>query len=191
MNSHTSPYDHMSFVANSSSERTWVPRRMTDRLAVRRLVNINPGQPRTSSTAAPRKPQHHRLRSPRSESKSFSFLNQAHGVKRAIKEVREGGGAAAPARRAHGGTIDPARRARGGAAATARRARGGAAAPSREGEAAEAAPVQGGATTRGAPACSKSRLFGCLFSVKMLYEAWQSPGKLAIHLGVQLPLSPL
>jgi hypothetical protein len=25
------------------------------------------------------------------------------------------------------------------------------------------------------------------FSVKMLYEAWQSLGKLAVHLGVQLP----
>jgi hypothetical protein len=45
---------------------------------------------------APRKPQHHRLWSPRSESKSFSFLKQAHGVKQAIKEAGEGGGAAAP-----------------------------------------------------------------------------------------------
>jgi hypothetical protein len=61
MNSHTSPCDHMIFVPKSSLERTWVPRRMTDRLTVRRLVNINPGRPRTSSTAAPRKPQHHRL----------------------------------------------------------------------------------------------------------------------------------
>jgi hypothetical protein len=90
----------MIFVAKSSPERTRVPRRVTDRLTVRRLVNINPGRPRTSSTAAPRKPQHHRLRSPRSESKSFSFLKQAHGVKRAIKEAGEGGGVAAPARRA-------------------------------------------------------------------------------------------
>jgi hypothetical protein len=96
MNSHTSPYDHMIFVAKSSPERTRVPRRVTDRLTVRRLVNINPGRPRTSSTAAPRKPQHHRLRSPRSESKSFSFLKQAHGVKRANKEAGEGGGAVAP-----------------------------------------------------------------------------------------------
>jgi hypothetical protein len=29
------------------------------------------------------------------------------------------------------------------------------------------------------------------FSVKMLYKAWQSLGKLAVHLGVQRPPSPL
>jgi hypothetical protein len=29
------------------------------------------------------------------------------------------------------------------------------------------------------------------FSVKMLYEAWQSHGKVAVHLGVQRPPSPL
>jgi hypothetical protein len=29
------------------------------------------------------------------------------------------------------------------------------------------------------------------FSVKMLYEAWQSLAKLAVHLGVQRPTSPL
>jgi hypothetical protein len=91
MNTHTSSCDHMIFVAKSSPERTRVPRRVTDRLTVRHLVNINPGRPRTSSTAAPRKPQHHCLRSPRSESKSFSFLKQTHGVKRAIKEAGEGG----------------------------------------------------------------------------------------------------
>jgi hypothetical protein len=107
MNSHTSPCDHMIFVAKSSPERTRVPRRMTDRLTVRRLVNINPGRPRTSSTVAPRKPQHHRLRSPRNESKSFPFLKQAHGVKRAIKEVGEGGGVTAPARRTQGGAAEP------------------------------------------------------------------------------------
>jgi hypothetical protein len=96
MNSHTSPCDHMIlFVAKSSPERTWVPRRVTDRLTVRRLVNINRGWPRTLSTATLRKPQHHRLRSPRSESKSF-FLKQAHGVKLAIQEAGKGGGAAAP-----------------------------------------------------------------------------------------------
>jgi hypothetical protein len=67
---------------------------VTDRLTVRRLVNINLGRPRTSSTAVPRKPQHHHLRSPRSESKSFSFLKQAQGIKRAIKAAGEGGGAA-------------------------------------------------------------------------------------------------
>jgi hypothetical protein len=111
MNCHTSPCDHMIFVTKSSLERTWVPRRETDRLTVRRLFNINPGRPRTSSTAAPRKPQHHRLQSPRSESKRFSFLKQAHGVKQAIKEAGKGGGAAAPARRARGGAATPARRA--------------------------------------------------------------------------------
>jgi hypothetical protein len=120
MNNHTSPCDHMIFVAKSSPEQTRVPRRVTDLLTVRRLVNINPGRARTSSTAAPRKPQHHRPRSPRSESKSFSFLKQAHGVKRAIKEAGEGGGAPAPARRARGGATAPVCRARGGAAAPAR-----------------------------------------------------------------------
>jgi hypothetical protein len=112
MNSHASPCDHMIFVAKSSPERTRVPRRVIDRLTVRSLVNINPGWPRTSSTAAQRKPQHHRLRSPRSESKSFFFLKQAHGIKRAIKEARQGGGAATPARRARGGVAAPACRAR-------------------------------------------------------------------------------
>jgi hypothetical protein len=120
MNSHTSPCDYMIFVAKSSPERTQVPRRVTNRLTVRRLVNINPGRPRTSSTAAPRKPQHHRLRSPRSESKSFSLLKQVHGVKRAIKEAGEGGGAAAPARRARGGAAAPARRGEVAEAASAR-----------------------------------------------------------------------
>jgi hypothetical protein len=111
MNSHTCPCDHMIFVTKSSPERTRVPRHVIDRLTVHRIVNINPVRSRISSTVAPRKPQHHRLRSPKSESKSFSFLKQAHGVKRAIKEAGEGGGAAAPARRAQGGASDPARRA--------------------------------------------------------------------------------
>jgi hypothetical protein len=89
-----SPCDYMTlFVAKSSPERTRVPRRVTDRVTVRCLVNTNPGRPRTSSTAAPRKPQHHRLRSPRSESQSFFFLKRVHGiVKRAIQEAEEGGG---------------------------------------------------------------------------------------------------
>jgi hypothetical protein len=51
MNSHTSPCDHMIFVAKTSPEQTRVPRHVTDCLTVRRLVNINPGRPRTSSTA--------------------------------------------------------------------------------------------------------------------------------------------
>jgi hypothetical protein len=110
MNSHTSYYNHMTlFVAKSSPEQTRVPRRVTDRLMVRRLVSINPGRPRTSSTVTPRKPQHHRLWSPRSESKSFFFLKRAHGVKRAIQEAGEGRGVAAPARRALGGAAAPAR----------------------------------------------------------------------------------
>jgi hypothetical protein len=114
MNSHTSSCDHMIFVAKSSPQRKRVPRRVTDRLTVHRLVNINPGQPRTSSTAAPRKLHHHRLWFPRSESKRFSFLKQAYGIKRAIKEAGEGGGAAAPAR---GGEAAEATPAQGGAAA--------------------------------------------------------------------------
>jgi hypothetical protein len=93
MNIHTSLCDHMTFLAKCSPERTRVRRRVTGCLTVRRVVNINPGRPRTSSTAAPRKPQHHRLQSPRSESKSFFFLKRAHGiVKRAIQEAGEGGG---------------------------------------------------------------------------------------------------
>jgi hypothetical protein len=170
MNSHTSPCDHMIFVSKSSPERARVPRRVTDRLTVRRLVNINLGRPITSSTAAPRKPQHHRLRSPRSESKSFFFLKQAHGVKRAMKEAREGGGAAAPARRAQEGVAAPACRARGGAAAHARQ---GEDAPARGGE---AAPAQGGTAARGAPACSFCKLVGCLLLVKMLHPAFLSLG---------------
>jgi hypothetical protein len=42
----------MIFVAKSFPERTRVPRRVTDHLTVHRLVNINPGRPGTSSTAA-------------------------------------------------------------------------------------------------------------------------------------------
>jgi hypothetical protein len=106
-----SPCDHMFFVSSCSPERTWVPRRLTNHLTVRRLVNINPGRPRTWLIAARRKPQQHHLRSPRSESKSFSFLKRAHGIKRAIKEAGEGGGAAAPAHQAQGGAADPACRA--------------------------------------------------------------------------------
>jgi hypothetical protein len=45
-----------------------------------------------------KKTQHHRLRSLRSESKSFSFLKQVHGVKQSIKEAGDGGGVAALAR---------------------------------------------------------------------------------------------
>jgi hypothetical protein len=96
------------FVAKSTPKRTRVPRHVTGRLAVRRLVNVNPGRPRTSSTTAPGKPQHHRLRSQRSESKSFFFFKRTHGiVKRAIQEAGEGGDAAAPARRARGGAAAP------------------------------------------------------------------------------------
>jgi hypothetical protein len=75
------------FVAKSSPERTRVLRHVTDFLTVHRLVNKNPCWPRTSSTAAQKKPQHHRLQSPRSEFKSFFFLKQANGVKRAIQEA--------------------------------------------------------------------------------------------------------
>jgi hypothetical protein len=167
------------FVAKSSPERTRVPRRVTDRLTVRCLVNINPGRPRTSSTAAPRKSQHHRLRSQRSESKSFFFLKQAHGIKRAIKEVGEGGGAATLARRAREGAAAPARWARGSVAAPAR---GGATVHSCRGDAAptrggEAAPAQGGAAARGALACSFSKCGGCLLvsedAPPVFCESWK------------------
>jgi hypothetical protein len=82
-----------------------------------------------------------------------------HGVKRAIKEAGEGGGAAAPARRA----------------------RGGVAAPARGGEAAEP-PRRKVPPPLRAP---KVNFEDACFSVKMLYQAWQSLGKVAIHLGVQ------
>jgi hypothetical protein len=167
MNSHTSPCDHIIFVAKSSPERTRVPRHVNDRLTVRRLVNINPGRPRTLSTAAPRKPQHHRLRSPRSESKSFSFLQQAHGVKRAIKEAGEGGGAAAPARRARGGCAAPAR--------------GGVAASPEEVKRLKP-PQRKVSPPMRAP---KVNFKDACFSVKMLYQAWQSLGNMVVHLGVQ------
>jgi hypothetical protein len=73
MNNHMSLCDHMIlFVAKSSPEWTQVLRRVTDRLTVHRLVNINHDRPRTSSTAATRKPQHHRLRSQEVNPRAFS-----------------------------------------------------------------------------------------------------------------------
>jgi hypothetical protein len=141
----------MIFVAKSSPERTWVPRRVTDRLMVRRLVNINPGRPRTSSTAAPRNPsttvfghQEVNPRSPPSSSKRMTLSDPSR------KRGRERGGVAAPARRAWGG----------------------AAAPARGGEVAEAAPTQGVA----APSCSNGRFWGCLLfsedALQGLAESW-------------------
>jgi hypothetical protein len=182
-NSQTSPCDHMIFVAKSSPMRTQILRRVTDRLTVRRLVNINPGWPSTSSTAARSRPQHHRLRSPRSESKSFSFLKQAHGVKRAIKEAWEGGGAAAPSCWARGGTTAPAQ--------------GGATAPSRGGATAPPSPEE--VKRLKPPRCKvppplrapKVKFEDACFSVKMLYQAWQSLGKVAVQLEVQRPTDPL
>jgi hypothetical protein len=44
----------MIFVAKSSPERTRVPRRVTDRLTVRHLVNINPVNPRASPSSRKR-----------------------------------------------------------------------------------------------------------------------------------------
>jgi hypothetical protein len=183
-----SPSDHITlFVANSSRKRTRVPRRVTGRLMVRHLVNINLGRPKTSSTAALRKPHHHHLLSPRSESKSLFFLKRAHGVKRAILEAGERGGAPAPARRAQGGEAAPpaepekvppprppsprwwSHPARGGAAA---HAHWGEAAPAQGGE---AAPVQGGAAARGGRACSCTKCWGCLLVNEVIprgfYEA--------------------
>jgi hypothetical protein len=154
VNNHTSPCEHMTpFVAKSPPERTRVPRRVTGRLTVRCLVNISPGRPRTSSTAAPRNPQHHHRRSLRSESKSFFFLKRTHGVKRAIQEVGNGRGVAAPARLARGGEAGPTRRAGEGAAAPARQVRGGEATSARRGE---AAPTEGGEAAPGARWCCNS-----------------------------------
>jgi hypothetical protein len=170
----------MIFVAKSSPERTRVPRRMTDRLTVRRLVNINPGRPRTSSTAAPRKPQHHYLWSPRSEYKSFSFLKQAHGIKRAIKKAGEGGGAPAPPAEPQEVPLPP---------------------PAEPEEVPPAPPEEmppppPEEVKRLKPPRSKVppplrapkvNFEDACFSVKMLYQAWQSLGKMAVHLGVQRP----
>jgi hypothetical protein len=94
MSSHTSPYDHMTlFVAKSSPERTWVPRYMTGRLTVRRLVNINPGRPKTSSTATLRKPHTtvsgHQEVNPRASSSSSACLapSSEPSTKREREEV--------------------------------------------------------------------------------------------------------
>jgi hypothetical protein len=136
MKSHVSLCPHDSFCGKSSPEQTWVLRHVTGRLTVHRLVNVNPGRPRTSSTATPRKPQHHRLRSPRSESKSFFFLKCAQGiVKRAIQEAGREEVSPPPPR---------CRRPR----------RQGEAAPARGREAASA---QGGAAAHGGRACSSTK----------------------------------
>jgi hypothetical protein len=92
MNSHTSSCGHMIFVAKSSPERTQVPRRMTDRLTVRRLVNIYPGWPRTSSTAAPRKPSttvsgHQEVNPRASSSSSARTTSSEPSRKRGREEV--------------------------------------------------------------------------------------------------------
>jgi hypothetical protein len=108
MNSHTSPCDHMIFMAKSSPERTQIPRSVTDRLTVRCLVIINPGRPRTSSTVAPRKPQHQLL------------LLQASAWRQAS---HQGSGGGRRCRRPHPPSPRRCRRprppSRGGAAATA------------------------------------------------------------------------
>jgi hypothetical protein len=76
---------------------------------------------------------------------------------------REGGGVAAPARRAQGGATDPASEPKEVPPSPPDEPEEVPPPLPQEGEAAEAAPAQGGAVARGAPACSKSRLFGCLF----------------------------
>jgi hypothetical protein len=141
MNSHTSPCDHMTlFVAKSSPEQTRVPRRVTGRLTVHHLVNINPSWPRTSSTAHQENASitvsvHQEVNPRASSSLSTRVASSSEpSRKRWREEVPP-----PPHRRAREGAAAPARRARGGAAASARRAREG-----------EAAPARGGAT---APAC--------------------------------------
>jgi hypothetical protein len=177
MNSHTSPCDHMIlFVAKSSPERTRVPRRVTDRLTVRRLVNINPGRPRTSSTATPRKPQHHHLRSPRSESKSFFFLKQAHGVKRANQEAGEGGGAAAPTCRARRGTAAPPEEVLPPLPLPEE-----VKPPRRKVVRQPVAPVRATSVNVQDASCP----------VKMLHQAFVNLGKVVVHIGVQPPSHPL
>jgi hypothetical protein len=161
-----SPCDHMIlFVAKSSPEWTRVPRRVTSRLTVRLLVNINPGQPRTSSTAALRKPQHrylgHQEVNPRASSSLSACM--ASSIEPSRKQGREEvpppparrarEGVAALVCQAREGEVAPAR---GDAAAPAHR---GEASPARGGEAAlaqggEVTPAQGGTTARGGRACS-------------------------------------
>jgi hypothetical protein len=169
MNSHTSPFDHMTlFVTKSSPKRTWVPRRVIGRLTVCRLVNINPGRPRTLSTAAPTKPQHHHLQSPKSESKSVfsSSACMASSSEPSRKRGRDEIPSPPPAEPedvppppptdleevppsppTNPEEVSPPPARRGEAAP----ARGGEAAPARGGE---AAPAQGGAVARGGHACS-------------------------------------
>jgi hypothetical protein len=157
------------FVAKSSLVRTQVPRRVTGRLTVRRLVNINPGCPRTLSTVAPRKPQHQRLRSPRSESKSFFFLKQAHGDKRAIQEAGEGGGVAAPPTEPKNVLPPPL------------------AEPEEVPPPRRKVPRQAVAAVR-APALNAQ---DAPWSVKLLHEAFVNLGKVVVHLGVEPPSHPL
>jgi hypothetical protein len=114
---------------------------------------------------APRKPQHHCLRSPRSESKSFNFHKQAYGVKLAIKEAGKGGGAAAPL--AEPEEVSP---------------------PLPE----EVKRLKPPRRKVSLPLCApKVNFEDACFSVKMLYQAWKSLGKVAVQLGVQRPTDPL
>jgi hypothetical protein len=169
-------------VAKSSLERTRVPRRVTNCLTVRRLVNINPGRPRTSSTAAPRKPQHHRLRSPRaSPSSSKCMVSSEPSRKRGKEEVLP----PPPVEPKEEPLTPPAESEE--------------VPPPPPAEPEEVPPPPPEEVKRlksprrkvarqpvvplRAPKVDYS---DACFSVKMLYEVWQSLGKLADHLGLRL-----
>jgi hypothetical protein len=92
MNSHKSPCDHMIFVAKSSPERTRVPRRVTDRLMVRRLVNINPGgqelrQPRHQENPSTTVSGHQEVNPRASPSSSKRMASSEPSRKRRREEV--------------------------------------------------------------------------------------------------------
>jgi hypothetical protein len=92
MNSHTFPCDHMIFVAKSSPKRTWVPRRVTDRLTVRRLVNINPAgqelhQPRHQENPSTTVFGHQEMNPRASPSSSKRMASSEPSRKRGREEV--------------------------------------------------------------------------------------------------------
>jgi hypothetical protein len=164
----------MIFAAKSSPERTQVLRHVTDRLTVRRLVNINPGRPR--------KPQHHHLWSPRSESKSFSFLKQAHGInKPSRKRGREEVPPPPPAELEEVPPPPPEEVKR---LKPPRRK----VPPPPEEVKRMKPPRHKVLPPMRAP---KVNFEDAWFSVKTLYQAWQSLGKMAVHLEVQRPTDPL
>jgi hypothetical protein len=118
---------------------------------------------------------------------SFSFLKQAHGVKGAIKEAGEGGGAAAPP--AEPKEEEPTPPAEPEEVPPPPPAKPEEVPPPPPEEVKSLKPPRREVVWPflRAPKVDYSDVW---FSVKMLYEAWQRLGKLAVHLGVQIPTGP-